>query len=154
NITGLTVDPASGDVYVTGPFNSPYLYLNAAGATSYSPTVIATNSNTGLPITSDVFVAKFNSSGAMQWIKSGGSSSTVTNDNMYKGIAYMSGGLYAGAVTATNSTFNWGASSIATVSSGSMVSTTDMVLMKLDPATGSALWLKTWGGNSSDIITS
>ena len=153
NVSGLTIDQASGDVYVAGPFSSPYLYLNAAGATSYSPTVIATNSNTGLPITNDVFVAKFNSSGVMQWIKSGGSSTSVTNDNMYKGITYVSGGLYVGNVTSTNSTFNWGTSSIATVSTGSMVSTIDMILMRLDPATGSALWLKTWGGNGSDYIT-
>lgn len=152
-ISGFTIDPGSGDVYVTGLFNSPYLYLNAAGGTAYSPPVIATNSNTALPITSDVFAAKFSSSGAMQWITSGGSASSVANDNIYKGIVYQAGAVYLGSVAPTNSTFTWGASSIATVSPGA-ASTTDIILMKLNPANGGAQWLKTWGGNNTDYITS
>ena len=152
-ISGFSIDPASGDIYVAGLFNSPYLYLNAAGGTTYSAAVIATNSNTGLPITSDVFVAKFSTGGAMQWIASGGSASSVTNDNILKGIVYQGGAVYLGSITPTNSTFTWGASSLATVSSGAS-STTDMIMAKLNPSTGAAQWLKTWGGNSSDYITS
>lgn len=152
-ISGFTVDPLSGDVYVTGPFNSPSLYLNAAGATTYGSSVIAANSNASLPISTDVFVAKFNTNGVMQWIKAGGSSSNVINDNIYKGIAYQNGGLYVGCVTPTNSTFTWGTSSLSTTSTGSG-SSTDMVLMKLDLSSGLALWMKTWGGNNTDIIAS
>ncbi|MBE7170293.1 MAG: hypothetical protein INR73_06870 [Williamsia sp.] len=152
-ISGFSIDPVSGDIYVAGLFNSPYLYLNAAGGTTYGVSVIATNSNTGLPITSDVFAAKFSSGGALQWIASGGSASTVTNDNVYKGIVYQGGAVYLGSITPTNSTFTWGASQIATVSSGA-ASTTDMILMKLNPANGAAQWLKTWGGNNTDNITS
>ncbi len=149
--SGFTLDPATGDIYVTGLFNSASLYLNPAGATTYGSTVVATNSNPGLPITSDIFVAKFNISGVMQWVASGGSASTVTNDLMYKGIAYQAGGLYVGSVTPTNSQFNWGASSIATASTGS-AATTDLVMMRLDPANGTPVWMKTWGGNTSDFI--
>lgn len=152
-ITGLTLDPISGDVYVTGTFNSPFLYLNAAGGTTWGASAIATNSNSSLPITSDIFVAKFSSTGNMQWITKGGSSSTVANDNIFKGIVYQNGSVYIGCITPTNSTFTWGTSSIVTTSIGS-ASTTDIILMKLDPSTGSSAWIKTWGGNNSDIITS
>lgn len=153
NATGLTVDATTGDVYVTGPFNSPNLFLNAAGGTTWSASTIANNSNSGLPISSDVYVAKFHNNGTMQWIVAGGSSSNVTNDNVLKGVVYSNGAVYVGAVTPTNSTFNWGATAINNASSGS-ASTTDMVLLKLDPGTGTAIWSKAWDGNNTDVLSS
>jgi|GEM_PF-3264663 len=140
----LDVDPATGEVYVAGYFNSATLKLNAAGGTTWGSTVIANNTYTGSPSTSDIFVAKFDPSGVMKWISTGGTPSGETVN--IHGLKLMNGNLYFGCSSA--GTFNFGTQ--AQILSGG---SSDLVLMQLNTSTGSAGWIKSWMGNGADVIT-
>ncbi|MBI3502888.1 MAG: SBBP repeat-containing protein [Bacteroidetes bacterium] len=57
---------APGNIYVGGQYSSPYIIFG---------TDTLFNSQTSFPMTYDYFIAKYNSAGAAQWAKSGGSAS-------------------------------------------------------------------------------
>ncbi|MDH7463472.1 T9SS type A sorting domain-containing protein [Chitinophagaceae bacterium 26-R-25] len=147
----LSIDPVTGDVYVAGYFASPTLQLNPAGGNSYNSAIIATNKVTSAPYTQDLFVAKFNAAGAMQWITAGGTPSATVSEWLYHGLEMMDGSLYLGGYGATNSAFSFGGKSLNLSSTGS--ETYDMVLTKLDPVTGQANWIKGWTGDRSDCLS-
>ncbi|WP_158526241.1 gliding motility-associated C-terminal domain-containing protein [Pedobacter paludis] len=156
NPTILNVDPTTGDVYVSGNFTSPSIkWVNDANTIS---TDIASNSNTGLPISQDVFVAKFNSAGIYQWITTGGNPSNAVNDgnSANKGLIFSGGSVYAGFSSANNAgeTFSFGGQSFVTAPTATR-GASDMALIKLNASTGVADWIKNWGGGSAlEPITS
>ncbi len=126
---GITVD-ASGNVYITGWYTS-------ANLTMGSHTV--TNTSTG---NSEIFIAKINSAGTTQWLKSVGG---TTNERGYgitcdaSGNVFVTGGFGSPSV-------NFGSGSLT----NSGTSTQDFFIAKYDAA-GTSLWAKSAGGTSSEM---
>jgi Beta-propeller repeat len=68
-VKGISID-VSGNCYIIGNFNSPTTSFSSI--TSFFGSATLTNTNTGSNNTRDVFVAKYNTSGAIQWVVKGG----------------------------------------------------------------------------------
>jgi hypothetical protein len=119
---GIAVD-AAGNVYITGS----YKYNSTFGATSLSSAGI-----------NDIFVAKYNTSGSLQWVQSAGG----TNEDGGYGIAIdAAGNVYITGYYYQTATF--GATSITSAGSS------DIVVAKYNTS-GSLQWVQSAGGTSSD----
>jgi hypothetical protein len=129
--SGVAVD-ASGNVYVTGTFNGTADF-DPSGATSNLVSVGG----------SDVFIAKYSSSGSLVWAKSvGGSGADVSygiavdgSSNVYI-VGYFNG----------TADFDPGAGTSNLVTNGG----TDIFLAKYSSA-GALVWAKNIGGTSNDV---
>jgi uncharacterized protein YjiK len=124
--TGIAVD-ASGNVYITG-----YFFVTATfGATSKT-------SAGG----SDIFVAKYSSSGTLQWVQSaGGTSSDDAN-----GIAIdASGNVYITGYFYGTATFG--------ATSKTSAGNADIFVAKYDPVGTAWSWVESAGGTSTDAAT-
>lgn len=131
-INGICSD-ASGNVYVVGQFNSSGITI--------SPYSIGNYTTSG---SYDIFVACYNSSGTIQWLKSFGNvkddyaSACVYSNSLsalYIGGAYYSASVTVGTNTLTN-----------TSATGTI---TDVFLARLTN-TGSVTWAKTTGSSNSN----
>ncbi len=136
----------SGNVYVSGNyFNSS---ANANSVTDFNGANLNGNTATA---SNDVFVAKINSSGTQQWIKTlGGTASDISlgikadhTGNVYVVGSYRNTDVNANAVTDFNG---------VTLNGKTSASQPDAYVAKLDP-TGSQLWIKTIGGLTTDNAT-
>ena len=121
---GIAVDH-SGNIYVTGTFSQ--------SATFASTTITNSGSNSS-------FLAKYNSSGTLQWVKASGACCDTTKSNCIAldetGNIYIAG--YFNVTTKFGSTqFN---------TAGGY----DVFITKYDPS-GNVLWAKRAGGNDEDI---
>ncbi len=143
-VNGVATD-AAGNVYVTGEFNGFDLDFGGTPSTTITPDI---NSNT------DAFVAKYNASGTLQWVKSYGGT-------------YSDGGVDIAIDAAGNivTTGYYSASSTVSASFGTntfLGTQTNVTLhfyvMKLNPSTGNITWIQKSndldGGPSNQIITS
>ena len=118
---------ASGNVYVTGKFNTSIDFHNG------TPVLVA--NATG--VKTDGFVAKFNSSGACQWsVRFGGPATDI-----------------GGLGIATNGTMVWvtgGANFPCTIGAGAPIAavggSSDGIVFALDAITGATVWAKAFGG--------
>ncbi len=121
--TGIAVD-ASGNSYVTGYFASPSITFG-------STTLTGTGTN-------DMFIVKYDASGAMVWAKSTGTISvnqgSITVDG--SGNSYVTGNFQSSSITfGTYTLTNAGGE--------------DVFIVKYD-ASGNAIWAKSSGGSSND----
>ncbi len=122
---------SSGSVYLCGIFRSATLNLGS---------VTLTNTTSGY---SDVFVAKFDSSGVLQWAKSGGGSNSEStsgiavdgNRNVYVSGIYLSGTCIFGNDTINNSALSF----------------YDIFLVSYD-SLGNLRWIDSEGGNKNDMV--
>lgn len=121
---GIVVD-AAGNVFITGSYT---------GTTSFGATSISSAGS------SDIYVAKFNSSGNLQWVQSGGG----TGDDRSQDIALDANGdvFITGYFEGTA---NFGAAS--RTSAGD----TDIFVVKYSGSSGNVQWLQSAGGTSSDV---
>jgi len=130
NATSVKVD-ASGNIFISGYYYSSTISfgtttLTNAGSTSYA----------------DIFLAKYNSSGTVQWAKSvGGTSNDEANavaldasGNIYLGGWYSSSSLHFDTITLTNP-----------------VGYSKIFLTKYNPS-GTAVWAKTAKGAGNDRV--
>ena len=124
---------ATGNVYMTGSFISPII--------NFGTTILTNADNSGN--TSDIFLAKYNSSGTVQWAKSAGSisadyASSLATDA--SGDAYITG-IFEGKniIFGSNTLINADTSSYSY----------DLFLAKYD-ANGNSLWAKSATGLGDD----
>ena len=123
----LALDGA-GNSYVTGRFT---------GTATFDSTVMTTAGS------DDVFVAKYDSSGALVWARRAGGSSTDEG----RGIAIDSAGnSYVSGFFAGNATFGLGDLNQTTLTSAGSL---DIFVAKYDP-NGELVWARRAGGSSSD----
>ncbi|TAL62066.1 MAG: T9SS type B sorting domain-containing protein [Bacteroidetes bacterium] len=126
---------ASGNVYITGHFNSPTI--------SFGPYTL-TNSNPP-PYGDNFYIAKYDANGNILWLRGhtagtayeekGRSVATDAAGNVYVAVNYYDGSITFGSTTYTSpgpSTWNW-----------------NIVLVKYD-ASGNVLWTKGAGGTGED----
>jgi hypothetical protein len=122
-ISGVAVD-AGGNVYITGYF---YDTVTFGGTSKTSAGWL------------DIFVAKYNNSGTLQWLQTAGGSSY---DYSY-GVAVDSGGnVYITGTFQSTATFG---STTKTSAGGA-----DVFLAKYDPVGTSWVWVQTAGGTNDD----
>ncbi len=126
----------SGNVYVTGYF---------VGTVDFDPSNVSTNNKTAIG-TTDVFLIKLTSAGALAWIDTFGSTSPdvgysvdVDNSNVYVS------GYYSGTID-----LDPGASNSATGNLGS----SDGFFGKYDISTGALVWWATVRSTDADEVTS
>ena len=123
----LAIDGA-GNSYVTGRFT---------GTATFDSTVMTTAGS------DDIFVAKYDSSGALVWARRAGGSSTDEG----RGIAIDSAGnSYVSGFFAGNATFGLGDANQTTLTSAGSL---DVFVAKYDP-NGELVWARGAGGSSSD----
>jgi hypothetical protein len=133
----ITTD-SSGNVYVTGSYNSaPLTAFNASG-TSFGTTLV----NSG---GTDVFIVKYDSSGTVQWVaRAGGSSndpqSHITTDS--SGNVYITGSYGSSPLTAYN------ASGTAFGTTLPIIGGTDVFIVKYD-SSGTVQWVARAGASST-----
>lgn len=120
---GVAVDPA-GPVYVVGSFFSHVMTLDGFSVTNSTGTS-----------SSDIFVAKLDTDGNVQWLRWGGSSAL---DTCYHAVVDHDGNLLiTGVFPTTSITFN---TTTLTTTSGN-----NLFLTKFDPS-GNVLWAQWAGG--------
>ena len=125
-----TATDASGNVFVTGPYDSPTITFGA---------FTLTNASQG----SDMFIVKYDTSGTVLWAKSAGGTGTDFGDGT---ATDASGNVYVtGYYTSTSITF--GTTTLTNAGTG----TSDMFIVKYD-ASGTVLWAKGEGGNFYDVF--
>ncbi len=131
NGRGVAVD-GSGNCFVTGSFASPTISFD---------TITLTN---GIPATPQVFIAKYDASGNILWVKSaGGFGQDVANSIAVdaSGNSYITGVFASNAITFGSTTLNQ--------TSGAGGATYDIFIVKYD-ASGNTLWAKKAGGTADD----
>lgn len=143
-VNSVAVD-SSGNVYVTGQYTNTS--ANASAVTDFA----GANLN-GKTATSslDVFVAKFNSSGAQQWIKTLGGTSTDNGASVAvdsSGNVYVAGN-YTNTTTNANSVTDFAG---AALNGKTATASTDGFIAKLN-SSGTQQWIKTIGGTGSDGV--
>ena len=126
---GITVD-ASGNCYVVGSFTT---------SATFAPASLTSAGGV------DVFVAKYDASGTVQWVKrAGGSSSTDEG----RGIALDgSGNLIVGGYFFGSATFGPGEGTQTVLTSAGQH---DVFIAKFSAANGALAWARRAGGNGSD----
>ncbi len=120
---GIAVD-AANNVYVTGAF---------AGAATFASTNLAGTGTNGL---SDIFVAKYDSSGSLLWVRQAGGTNEDQGDAIAAdaaGNAYVTGKIFGAAAFGDTNVIGRGV---------------DVFLVKYDSA-GNLLWARVAGGNNS-----
>jgi Beta-propeller repeat/Domain of unknown function (DUF5122) beta-propeller len=128
----LAIDGA-GNSYVTGRFRNSATF-GPGDPNETLMTVIGSD---------DIFVAKYNSSGALVWARRAGGSSTDEG----RGIAVDSAGnSYVSGFFAGSATFGLGQLNATTLTSAGSL---DIFIAKYDP-NGEPVWAKRAGGSSSD----
>lgn len=128
----IAVD-GSGNVYTTGTFQATVDFDPGTGAANLT----ATGTTYG-----DVYVSKLNASGNYVWAKSWGGVDTDRGNGIKVDA---SGNVYVTGNFQNATDFDPGAGTTNITSQG----LTDVFISKLD-VSGSLLWVKTWGGTSSD----
>lgn len=126
--SGLAVD-SNGDIYIAGHFY---------GTATWDATHTATNTGTG----SDSYVAKYNATGAVQWLQTfGGASSDAfyamtidQNDNL------IVGGMFYGTTT-------YGAANFTSAGGA------DMIVARLSSVNGAVQWAKQLGGADNQVLS-
>lgn len=148
SVAAITFD-GSGNVYVIGSFSNSS--GNANAVTDFVGNVLNGRSSS---TTTDAFVAKLNSSGVQQWIKTLGGTSSESGDAIAvdgSGNVYVSGGYYNSSGNA-NSTVDFAGNALNGKKSAA---TGDVYVAKLN-ASGVQQWIRTLGGtggeNAIDII--
>ena len=144
--TGLGNDVAysvavdvTGNAFVCGSFTSFYLTFG---------TTMLTNSNT-TSYTDDIFLAKYNSSGTLQWAKSAGS--TAGWEEGFSVAVDASGNPYvAGGFKDIN--FTYGTTTLTNCDNTG--STYDIFLAKYNTANGNLIYAKSAGGINDDYLNS
>jgi hypothetical protein len=112
------------DVYLTGDFS---------GVSSFNNTSVTSAGGT------DVFIAKYNSNGVLQWVKSAGG----TSDDYVEGVVVDDGdNVYL--VGIFNGTMNVGNTSLTSAGG------TDVFITKYNPTNTTWAWAKRGGGTGSD----
>ena len=137
----ISVD-SSGNVYVTGYYDSTTLTFYNADGTAFGTTLPRTGYN------SDVFVAKYNTSGVVQWVaKAAGSE----NDLSY-GISVDSGGnvyIIGNYTSSTLTLYNADGTAFGTTLTNSGSYSNDVFIAKYNTS-GVVQWAVKMGGTSSD----
>ena len=123
----------SGNVYLAGGFN------NAAGTVSIGSYILTSAGD------HDIFIAKFDSSGNLQWVKTaGGTKAETVNDiecDMFGNI-YVTGSFYSPIIS-------FGSSSLTNSSSAGNIS--NVFIAKYNPS-GNIIWTKGALENASDYL--
>jgi hypothetical protein len=129
-----------GGICVTGYYYSaPFTAYNASG--SAFATTLANNSNT-----LDVFVVKYNSTGAVQWVANIGGSGDDSSDGICAtsdGGICVTGNYYSTTLTAYNASGSAFATTLASIA------LSDAFVVKYNSA-GSVMWVARMGGDSYD----
>ncbi|HET6992793.1 MAG TPA: hypothetical protein VFJ43_15775, partial [Bacteroidia bacterium] len=135
---------ASGNIYVYGTF---------AGTADFDPSA-GTNTATANGTSSDLFVAKYNSSGAFQWVARGGVINSGDNGSGNIGAirtdgtnVYVVGSLAVSGGSATFSPAGGGCGCTEPTNA----TTTRGFVGKLDCATGTWQWMNSFGGIGSTL---
>jgi len=131
-LSAISVDPA-GNFYITGTFEHGTGYFS--GTSIVTPASTLTNSNRA-----DFFIAKYDSSGAFQWLRR---SESDTDDLNGLDLSAISTSVFA--VGQTSGTAAFGPLSL-TVTFGN----SDMFLVRYD-STGAEQWLISGGSNNQDF---
>lgn len=122
--TGLDID-ADGNIYVTGSFSATASFDNNS--------LISAGEG-------DMYVAKYNNSGTLQWIRAGGG---IKYDGGYDVAVDNQGNVYVTGVFTGNSYFS------GIPQSG--IGVIDAFICKYD-STGALLWIQTAGGTNTDVF--
>ncbi len=144
DITRSVAVDTSGNFYVAGTyFNTT---ANANSVSDFSGAALNGKTTTA---STDVFVAKFNSSGTQQWIRTLGGTSTESMNSVavdYSGNVYVAGNSFNSSTNANSVTDFSG----ATLNGKTATASNDGFVAKLD-ASGAQQWIRTIGGTNSDI---
>jgi hypothetical protein len=133
NLFGIAVD-GNGDVYVTGSFNTAMLTL--------SPAIVLTNQ--GL---SDVFVAKYSSTGVPIWA----ASVSGTNLELNPAITTTPDGNVVVTASFNTPVLTIGGTQLTNAGGAPAY---DMCMAKFNGATGAVLWAASAGGAGDDRVSS
>ncbi|HEX7414130.1 MAG TPA: SBBP repeat-containing protein [Bacteroidia bacterium] len=133
-VRGIALD-GSNNVYITGSFASDTLTFG---------TTILKNGYIGTYNT-DVFIAKFDNSGAFQWVRGGAGDG---NDYGYGVGTDAAGNVYVGG-TFGSTYIRFGPNSLAVSDSLALVGNYDIFVVKYNSA-GTEQWLRTAGGSDDD----
>jgi Beta-propeller repeat len=137
---GIAVD-GSGNVYITGQFDS----ATATFSSTNSNSVTLTNTNSTISSINDVFVAKYNTSGVIQWAVKGGSAGGQDNGASIavdgSGNAYITGS-FGGNYEFAPATF--GSTTLINTSLG------DDVFVAKYNTSGVVQWAVKGGGTAND----
>ena len=145
SVQGVTTDGTS--IYVIGKFADNAARSNAS--VDFSGTALAGSSSTA---STDIFVAKLDSNGTQQWIKTlGGADNADTPTSV---VIDSSGSIYVGGIYYNNST---NAKAVVDFSGTqlngrSTSNSQDGFVAKLSSADGSQTWIKTLGGTGVDRV--
>lgn len=137
----ITVDPSTGDIYVTGQVSSGAQFFDTP-SNARNNTVAAGENN----ISIDAFVAKFDPNGNKLWHKLYGGGAIDQGVS----VTFHASGLYVtGIFTYPNATFG----SIKLTASGEE-SKQDIFLAKLNNSNGTVFWAVSIGGYDNDFASS
>lgn len=126
----LAVDP-NGNSYVTGWFKDTALFG--------SDTITSTGGY-------DIYLAKYNSAGQLQWVEKAGKVASALNNDIGYGVDVdADGNVYVAGTFRDTATFG----SITVIASGSFTLNADMFVAKYSPS-GTCLWVKTAGSQVQD----
>jgi hypothetical protein len=140
---GIAVEGISGNVYVTGQFVNTS--SNSNSVTDFSGAVLNGKTSTA---STDAFVAKLDTSGTQEWIKTlGGTMEDAGNDLSVdsNGNAYVIG-YYTNSNTDSHTVADFAG---ATLNGKSGSSTYDAYVVKIN-SVGNQQWIRTLGGSDND----
>ncbi len=145
---GVAVD-TSGNPYITGYYRGPMDLYNTDGITFASVSHFGTGSD-------DVFIAKYNSSGVLQWLRTAhayGVSGTGVNERGYGVAIDTSNNVYLTGIFRYSTYFYTlspsGSGSVTRISVTATSASTDMFVVKYNPS-GTIQWIAKGGSTAAD----
>jgi hypothetical protein len=147
----VDIDPALGDIYVTGHYDNITLTF---GTFTLTNTRMTQSSTTPYGNEKDAFILKYLANGTLVWAKTLGGTEDEQgmsvsvwpskDPNYYNADVYVGGHFGSATLVADTKTLT---------NSSTYLGQKDMFVLKLDPNTGNTIWATRMGGGGIDLLT-